>query len=66
MEKYLYLAMTVSAAAGFAYGLLRFFRGRSALYLRMIVFGIGCAMIGRLFETLQIICVGSIPSGFHV
>ena len=27
----------------------------------MIIFGVGCAMLGRLFETL-----GSLRSGFHV
>ena len=66
MQKYLYLAMTLCAAAGFAYGLFRFFRAKSALYIRMIVYGIGCAMFGRLFETLQLFTTGSIQKGFHV
>lgn len=66
MEKYLFLAMTVCAAVGFAYGLSRFFRKQSALYIRMIVFGIGCAMLGRLFQTLQLFVSGSIQEGFHV
>jgi hypothetical protein len=46
MEKYLFLALTLSAAVGFGYGLFRFFRNKSALYIKMIVFGIGCAMLG--------------------
>lgn len=66
MEKNLFLAMTVCTAAGFAYGLYRFFRKKSALYIRMIVLGIGCAMFGRLFQTLQIFVRGSIQDGFHV
>ncbi len=66
MKKYLYLAMALCAAVGFAYGLLRFFRSKSALYIRMIVYGIGCAMLGRLFETLQLFTVGRIQDGFHV
>lgn len=66
MEKYLFLAMTVCAAVGFAYGLYRFFRKQSALYIRMIVFGIGCAMLGRLFQTLQLFVSGGIQEGFHV
>ena len=66
MKKYLYLAMALCAAAGFAYGLFRFFRAKSALYIRMIVYGIGCAMLGRLFETLQLFTTGSIQEGFHV
>ena len=66
MEKYLFLALTLSATVGFGYGLYRFFRGRSAMYIKMIVFGIGCAMLGRLFETLQLFANGQIQSGFHV
>ena len=66
MEKYLFLALTLSAAAGFGYGLYRFFRGKTAMYIKMIVFGIGCAMLGRLFETLQLFANGQIQSGFHV
>ncbi|MCR4646029.1 MAG: hypothetical protein K5695_11605 [Oscillospiraceae bacterium] len=66
MEKYIYLALTLSAAVGFGYGLYRFFRQRSAMYIKMIVFGIGCAMLGRLFETLQLFANGQIQTGFHV
>ncbi|MCR4645353.1 MAG: hypothetical protein K5695_08090 [Oscillospiraceae bacterium] len=66
MEKHLFLALTISAAVGFGYGLFRFFRKKSALYIKMIVYGIGCAMLGRLFETLQLFSNGSIHSGFHV
>lgn len=66
MEKYLFLALTLSAAVGFGYGLFRFFRNKSALYIKMIVFGIGCAMLGRLFETLQLFANEQIQSGFHV
>ncbi|MBR7037819.1 MAG: hypothetical protein IKI21_01020 [Oscillospiraceae bacterium] len=66
MEKIMYLAMTICAALGFGHGLSCFFRKRSALYIRMIVFGIGCAMLGRLFETLQLFTNGEIPPGFHV
>lgn len=66
MEKIIFLSLTLCAALGFGYGLFSFFRKRSALYLRMIVFGLGCAMLGRLFETLQLFTNGEIPSGFHV
>jgi hypothetical protein len=63
---YLSLAMTVSAGIGFAYGLYRFFRDDSALYVRMIIFSVGCAMFGRLFETLQYLVNGQLGSGFQV
>lgn len=66
MYLYLSLALTVAAGIGFAYGLYRFFRDESALYVRMIIFGVGCAMLGRLFETLLILVNGSLKNGFHV
>ena len=66
MYLYLSLALTVCALIGFGYGLFRFFRDESALYVRMIVFAIGCAMLGRLFETLLILVNGSVGNGFHV
>ncbi len=66
MANYLSLAMTLCALFSFSYGLARFFRKRKALYTRMIVFGIGCAMMGRLFETLNLFAFGEIPSGFHI
>lgn len=66
MYMYLSLAMTVSAGIGFVYGLYRFFRDESALYVRMIIFSVGCAMFGRLFETLQYLVNGQLGSGFQV
>ena len=66
MYLYLSLALTVCAAIGFAYGLVRFFRGKSALYVRMIIFAVGCSMLGRLFETLQLLVHGQLHDGFHV
>ena len=66
MYLYLSLALTVCALIGFGYGLFRFFRDESALYVRMIIFGVGCAMLGRLFETLLILVNGSVGNGFHV
>ena len=66
MYLYLSLALTVCALIGFGYGLFRFFRDESALYVRMIVFAIGCAMLGRLFETLLILVNGGLENGFHV
>ena len=66
MYMYLSLAMTVSAGIGFVYGLYRFFRDESALYVRMIIFSVGCAMFGQLFKTLQYLVNGQLGSGFHV
>ena len=66
MYLYLSLAMTISAGIGFVYGLVRFFRDDSALYVRMIILSVGCAMFGRLFETLLILVNGGLTNGFHV
>ncbi len=71
MEIYLQLALTISAGLGFIYGLFRFFRkdstaNASLTYLRMIVFGIGCAMLGRLYGTLMLLVKGEYYPGFNV
>jgi len=66
MYLYLSLALTICAGIGFGYGVFRFFRGKSALYVRMIVFGVGCAMLGRLFTTLLVLVNGDIFEGFNV
>ena len=66
MYLYLSLALTVSAGIGFSYGLFRFFRDKSALYVKMIVFGVGCAMLGRLFTTLLYLVNGELNEGFNV
>ena len=66
MYLFLSLAVTVCAGIGFVYGIIRFFREKSALYIRMIVFSIGCAMLGRLFETLQFLVNGQLSGNFHL
>ncbi len=66
MLKYLSLVLTLCALAGFIYGLLQFFGKRKNLYMQMIVLGVGCAMMGRLFETLLLYAEGEIPGGFHI
>ena len=60
------LALTFSAMFGFVYGVFRFFRSKSPLYAQMVVLGIGCAMLGRLFVTLRLITLGELRSSFHV
>lgn len=66
MYLYLSLAMTVCAGIGFGYGLYRFYRDESALYVRMIVFGVGCAMLGQLFQTLLLLVKGELDDTFNV
>ena len=64
MDIIIFTALTLSAMFGFVYGVVKFFREPSALYSRMIVFGVGCMMLGRLFETLQLVTAGEIHHGF--
>ena len=66
MYLYLSLALTIAAGISFVYGLYRFFREKSPLYVRMIVLGIGCAMLGRLFTTLLVLVNGEVFEGFSV
>ena len=66
MEIYFYLALTLCAMGGFHIGLRWFSNSNAPLYARMIVFGVGCAMLGRLFETLELLVSGEIQAGFHV
>lgn len=63
---YLSLTVTISAGIDFVYGLFRFFRNESASYVRMIVLGVGCAMLGRLFATLLYLVNGELFDGFNV
>ena len=59
-------ALAACAEVGFNYGLFRLLKKNDALYIRMIVFSVGCAMLGRIFEALQFLVNGQIRSGFHV
>lgn len=62
----LYAAMTLCALFSFHLGLRLYFSKRAPRYVLMIVFGIGCAMLGRMFETLMLLTQHEIHSGFHV
>ena len=66
MEFAISIALTLSAAFGFIYGITSFFGKESSLYARMITFAVGCAMLSRLSETLQIFTFGEIRNGFQV
>ncbi len=66
MLKYLSLILTLCTLSGFIYGLTLFFVKKKNLYIQMIVLGVGCAMMGRLFETLLLFAEGEIRGGFHI
>ena len=60
------LAMLLCMAVSFTYGVIRFFKKGKALYLQMIVGGLGCMMLGRLFEFVALLTRGALPNGFHI
>ena len=60
------LAMFICMAVSFTYGVVRFFRKGKALYLQMIVGGLGCMMLGRAFQFITLLTRGTLPMGFHV
>lgn len=60
------LAMFICMAVSFTYGVVRFFKKGKALYLQMIVGGLGCMMLGRAFQFITLLTRGSLPTGFHI
>lgn len=66
MYQYMYLAMTLCAAFGFIYGLVHLVWPRKALYTQMIVYGLGCAMVGRLFQVVTLFAFGGLTNGFNI
>ena len=58
--------MFICMAVSFTYGVVRFFKKGKALYLQMIVGGLGCMMLGRLFQFVMILTRGMLPDGFHI
>ena len=60
------LAIFICTAISFTYGAIRFFKKGKALYLQMIVGGIGCMMLSRAFQFITLLTCGSIPKGFHI
>ena len=66
MEIFFFLAMTLCALFSFCFGLRWFFSKGLPQYALMVIFGSGCAMLGRMFETLLFLIRQEIQGGFHV
>jgi cell division protein FtsW (lipid II flippase) len=58
--------MFICMAVSFTYGVVRFFKKGKALYLQMIVGGLGCMMLGRAFQFVTLLTRGMLPEGFHI
>ena len=56
----------LGALFGFVYSLIKFFKPKSALYLKMIGCALGCLFIERLYEIVQYVVAGDLAEGFIV
>lgn len=65
-EFYTNLAVLICTAIAFGYGVIRFFRKGNPMYAQIIVCGIGCLMLGRLYQVVMLLTRGMIYEGFHV
>jgi len=60
------LLLFLTSFAGFLYGAVLYFRKHVALYNQIVVFGLGCIMLARLFRLLYYILCQEVPVGFNV
>ena len=60
------LAILLCAAIGFVFGAFRYLRPRKPLYASMIVLGLGCILLGRLFQCVWLWTGGSLTDHFQV
>ena len=68
MEYYFYISIILLAAAaiGFFIGAPKYLRPRRPLYASMIVLGVGCIMIGKIYTFLRILTGLPVFGVFHV
>ena len=60
------LAILLCAAAGFIFGVCRYLRPKQPLYASMIVLGLGCILLGRLFQCVWLWTGGTLTEGFQI
>ena len=59
--------ITCAGALGsFAYGALRFFRARAAIYPQMITLASGVIVLGRLYQIIRIVTISDVLEHFHL
>ena len=56
----------VCAFGGFAYGSIKFFRPRKAIYPQMITLAVGCMAFGRLYQVIRLLTHGEIYGEFQL
>ena len=60
------LAVVLCAAAGFLYGARLYLRPKKPLYASMIVLGLGCLMLGRLYQCVRLLTGSEITVSFQI
>ena len=60
------LAILLCAAVGFLFGAYRYLRPGQPLYASMIVLGLGCVLLGRLFQCVWLWTGGSLTERFQI
>jgi len=58
--------LLAASAFGFFYGLLRMTRKGMVLFKLLIVFALGCMMLGRLYDVVILLIRGSINQNFNI
>ena len=54
------------ALGGFAYGAIRFFRPRAAIYPQMVTLACGVIAFGRLYQIIRIVTINDVLEHFHL
>ena len=60
------LAVLLCAAGGLIYGGGRYLRRKQPLYASMIVLGVGCVMLGRMYQCVRLLTGYGITENFQV
>ncbi len=60
------LAILACAAAGFLCGAFRYLRPKKPLYASMIVLGLACVVLGRMFQCILLWTGGSLTERFQI
>ena len=69
MEKLLTVensAIMICSLLAFALGAVLFFKPNKPLYAAIVVMGLGCAMLGRLFQCILLLTGGSLTDNFQI
>jgi len=66
MELALKILLASSSAIAFAYGVIKLFRPKVALFKQLVVCAIGCMMLGRIYDLLFIIVDKQLSPVFNV